>query len=142
MFELPLTGSNKTANMKKLIFSSIFILVGLGTYAQNTSVKPNGKARTAEQRAEHLTNWMNQKLTLTAEQKTKVYDVNLKYAKINQEARAKDADNKKAIRQELQANEAEREAEFKTILTPDQLKAFQAAKEEQKEKRMERRKKK
>jgi len=74
--------------MKKLIFSSVLILFGLGTYAQNPSAnKPNAKARTPEQRAEHLTNSMNKKVTLTAEQKTKIYDVNLKYAKMNQEAR-------------------------------------------------------
>ena len=128
--------------MKKLIFSSLLVLIGLASYAQNVpAAKAGAKTRTPEQRADHLTNWMNKKLTLTADQKTKIYDVNLKYAKMNQEARATDADDKKAMHQELKANETEREAEFKTILTPDQFQAFQTAKQELKEKRMERRKK-
>ena len=84
--------------------------------------------------------WMNKKLTLTAEQKSKIYDVNLKYAKMNQDARTNDADDKKAMHQELKANESEREAEFKTILTSDQLLAFQTAKQELKQKRAERKK--
>ncbi len=124
--------------MKQLIFSVLLMVIALVSHAQNA---PTKKTRTPEQRAEHLTNWMNEKVALTAEQKTKIYEVNLKYAKINQEARAKDADNRKAIHQELKANEVEREAEFKAILTADQFKTFQTAKEEKKEMRKERRKK-
>jgi len=127
--------------MNKLIVSSLLILLGFGSYAQNAQTdQTKAKTRTPEQRAEHLTNWMNKKLTLTADQKAKIYDVNLKYAKMNQETRSNDADDKKSMHQELKANETEREAEFKAILTPDQLQAFQTAKQELKEKRIERRK--
>jgi len=127
--------------MNKLIVSSLLILLGFGSYAQNAQTdQTKAKTRTPEQRAEHLTNWMNKKLTLSADQKAKIYDVNLKYAKMNQETRSNDADDKKSMHQELKANETERGAEFKAILTPDQFQAFQMAKQELKEKRIERRK--
>jgi hypothetical protein len=45
------------------------------------------------------------------------------------------------MRDELKASEKEREDEFKTILTADQFQAFQTAKQELAEKRMERKKK-
>ena len=126
--------------MKKLIFSCILIFFGLGSHAQNAPAnKANVKIRTPEQRAEHLTNWMNKKLTLSADQKAKIYDVNLKYAKMNQEVRANDADDRKAMHQELKANESEREGEFKTILSSDQFQLFQTSKQELKQKRVERR---
>jgi Spy/CpxP family protein refolding chaperone len=125
--------------MKKLIFSSFLILFGLGSNAQNSQANQT-KTRTPEQRAEHLTNWMNKKLTLTKDQKSKIFEVNLKYAKMNQETRTSDADNKKAMHQELKTSEAERESEFKAILTPDQFQGYQTAKQELKEKRINRRK--
>ncbi len=128
--------------MNKLILSGLLILLAIGSYAQEAQTnQTKAKARTPEQRAEHLTNWMNKKLTLTTDQKPKIYDVNLKYAKMNQETRSNDTDDKKSMHQELKANETEREAEFKAILTPDQFLAFQTAKQELKEKRIERRKK-
>jgi Spy/CpxP family protein refolding chaperone len=129
--------------MKKPIFLILLVLLGLGSYAQSAQAsQPNTKAKTPEQRAEHLTNWMNKKLTLTADQKSKIYDINLKYAKMNQQTRTNDADDKKAMHQELKANESERETEFKAILTPDQFLTFQTAKQELKEKRKGHRKKK
>src|SRR5882724_2459033 len=112
--------------MKKLIFSSLLILLGIGSFAQN---RQGGAAKTPEQRAESITSWMEKKLTLTSDQKTKIYDVNLKYAKLNQEAKVSDSTNRRSLHQELVANEKEREADFKTILTADQFQAFQTAKQ-------------
>ena len=126
--------------MKKSIFSILLIGFALVGYTQNApATQTSTKTRTPEQRAEHLTNWMSKKLTLTAEQRPKIYNVNLKYASLNQEARTNDADDRKAMHQELKANETEREAEFKTILTPEQFQSFQTAKQELRAKRIERR---
>ena len=125
--------------MKKLICSLIVSLLCVGAFAQND--QSTTKSSTPEQRAERITNWMTKKLTLTADQKTKIYDVNLKYAKLNQETRTNDADNRKAMRQELMASEKEREDEFKAILTPDQFTSFQTAKQELAKTGMEHRKK-
>ncbi|MBI1770293.1 MAG: hypothetical protein HYR67_18135 [Bacteroidetes bacterium] len=125
--------------MKKLFFSCLLALLVTGSFAQTSQT--NAKGRTPEQRADHLTNWMNKKLTLTADQKSKIYDVNLKYAKMNQEVRTTDADNRKTMHQELKGNEQEREAEFKAILTPEQFQLYQTAKQELVEKRMERKRK-
>jgi protein CpxP len=124
--------------MKKFICFLVVSLFCIGAIAQNDPSA--AKSSTPEQRAERITNWMNKKLTLTADQKAKVYDINLKYAKLNQETRTNDADNKKAMRQELKASEKEREDEFKAILTPDQFKSFQAAKQGLLERGRERRK--
>lgn len=125
--------------MKKIFFCCFLILFLAGSFAQTSQT--SAKGRTPEQRAEHLTGWMDKKLTLTPDQKSKIYDVNLKYAKMNQEVRTSDTDNMKAMHQELKANEKEREAEFKTILTPEQFQSFQTAKQELVTKRIERRKK-
>ena|SRR5258708_15803074 len=124
--------------MKKIFFCGLLIVFTIGSFAQTNQ---NAKGKNPEQRAEHLTSWMDKKLTLTTDQKSKIYDVNLKYAKMNQEARTSDTDNRKAMHQELKANEKEREAEFKTILTPEQFQSFQTAKQELVTKRIERRKK-
>lgn len=125
--------------MKKIIFSSLLVVFAIGGFAQADKAKAKGT--TPEQRAERITNWMNKKLTLTADQKTKIYDVNLKYAKLNQETRTSEADDQKAMHQDLRANEKEREAEFQGILTPEQFQSFQTAKKELVEKRIERKRK-
>lgn len=125
--------------MKKIIFSSLLIVFAIGSFAQGGKAKAN--ASTPEQRAERITNWMNKKLTLTADQKTKIYDVNLKYAKMNQETRTSEADDQKAMHQDLRANEKEREAEFQGILTPEQFQSFQTAKKELIERRIDRKRK-
>lgn len=125
--------------MKKTICYFIAGLLCVGAFAQNDP--SSSKTSTPEQRAERITNWMNKKLTLTADQKSKIYDVNLKYAKLNQETRTNDADNRKAMHQELKASEKEREDEFKTILTPEQFQSFQTAKQGLVEKRTVRRRK-
>ena len=125
--------------MKKIFFCGLLMVFTIGSFAQSNQTVAKG--RTPEQRAEHLTGWMDKKLTLTTDQKSKIYDVNLKYAKMNQEARTSDTDNRKAMHQELKANEKEREAEFKTILTAEQFQSFETAKQELVAKRIERRKK-
>jgi hypothetical protein len=116
------------------------MLLWTGGFAQASSAT-TVQLKTPEQRAERITNWMNKKLTLTADQKSKIYDVNLKYAKLNQETRANDANDKKTLHQELKTSEKEREDEFKGILTAEQFQTFQTAKQELIEKREERKKK-
>ncbi|HTH57642.1 MAG TPA: hypothetical protein VL728_16445 [Cyclobacteriaceae bacterium] len=114
--------------MKKLICSFIVCLCCAGAFAQTD--QSTAKTSTPEQRAERITNWMSEKLTLTADQKTKVYDINLKYAKLNSETRTNDSANRNAMLQELNASEKEREREFQAVLTADQFKSFQTAKQQ------------
>lgn len=121
-----------------MICSFIVGLWCVGGFAQDNQ---SAAKATPEQRAERVTNWMTKKLTLTADQKSKVYDVNLKYAKLNQETRVNDSDNRRAMFQELKASEKEHESELKGILTPEQFQAFQSAKQELIEKGQARRKK-
>src|SRR5215469_13572886 len=97
--------------MKQLFGLVIVCLSYVGAFAQSQSTTP--AASTPEQRAERITAWMTKKLTLTDDQKSKIYDINLKYAKLNQETRTNDADNRKAMLQDLKASEKEREDEFK-----------------------------
>ena len=125
--------------MKKLICAFIVGLWCVGGFAQGN--QSTSKENTPEQRAERVTNWMTKKLTLTADQKSKVYDVNLKYAKLNQATRTNDSDNRKAMYQDLKASEKEHEGELKAILTPEQFQTFQTAKQELIEKGQARRKK-
>ena len=67
-------------------------------------------------------------IKITPAQETKIYAVNLKYAKKNDEARAikDEAASKKA----LGANGKAKDAELKAIFTPDQYKTYQKMMEE------------
>lgn len=76
---------------------------------------------TPDDRAKRITGMMKQELKLTADQEKKVSAINLKYAKKMDEMRknARGMDEKKA-----DAINMEREAEFKTVLSPDQFKTY------------------
>ncbi len=121
--------------MKKIIISCIFSLSMIGCFAQNAN---NAKVKTPEQRADHLTNWMTKAANLSNDQKTKVYAVNLKYAQTNQATKSADQNNRKQMWQDLKANENEREAELKGIMTTEQFQAYSIAKQQLVEKRRER----
>lgn len=80
------------------------------------------KGKTPEERATSEANKLENLLTLTPDQKTKVYDASLKkHQKIKaaKESHKNDAD-KKALGQEIKASRDAYKTELDTILTPEQ----------------------
>jgi len=104
------------------------------TETAETSDKPVKQRPDAATRATKLTNRMEKQLLLTAEQKPKVYDINLKAAKKVDEAHAQFGSDKKALGMQRKTIEAQRDAELKTVLTAPQYDKWIKLKAEKKKK--------
>ncbi|MBK5721265.1 DUF4890 domain-containing protein [Dysgonomonas sp. Marseille-P4677] len=101
--------------MKKLVlFLTIALFTTSGLMAQQR------QRATPEERAKRQTETLAKELSLTDDQKAKVYEINLKYAQ-PKEGQAKSTD-REAMRAEFQKNMEERTAALKTVLTEDQQK--------------------
>jgi len=80
-------------------------------------------------RADIQTKFMAEKLHLTADERTKIDAINVKYADQMQPILERDM-GPLARMHEVKGIEAAKDAELKAALTPDQYKAYQASKEE------------
>ena len=115
---------------------------GYGGYNRNSALNqmPSTpkKPLTSDQIAEEQTKWMNKKLKLTEDQSISIETVNLDFAlrlMDYQEAFMKIHTNTRPTPQEIQQIkstvdkwEAEKEAKFQTILTPEQWEIYQKKK--------------
>jgi Spy/CpxP family protein refolding chaperone len=88
---------------------------------------------TPEERAKRLTGMMKDQLSLTEKQEPRIAEINLKFAKKNEDAR-KIADTTER-RKALKAINQQRELEYKTVLTATQFKTYQKLAEEMKARR-------
>jgi hypothetical protein len=111
--------------MRKL-FLAVFLVCSTLLFAQQK------KNATPEQRAEKITGWMKTNLKLTDEQLAKVQDLNMEYAKKNEEVKNKTT-NREDRHREIKKNQDEKDAKLKTILTTEQFKTYEAKKDEMKE---------
>lgn len=107
--------------MKKLVLM-IALVVGTTTFAQERRLERKGMS--SENKVEKLTKELN----LTDEQQAKAEEIFAKKAETKKEKRAEALETKKA------ENEAF-DKEFKAILTPEQVKKYDAKKAEKLEKR-------
>lgn len=89
--------------------------------------------RTPEERAKRLTGVMKDELKLNPTQETRVYDVNLTFAKKNEALRT--VQDTAQRRKSAEANEKARDVSFRSILTADQYKSYLKLKEEMKARR-------
>lgn len=109
--------------MKKLMFAAVMIM-GLSTMALAQTKEGNNRVkRTPEERAQMQTDKMEKKLSLSAEQKGRIYAINLERAKQMDENRAE-------RRSAMKKNDASIEA----VLNADQKKAYADWKAEKREK--------
>lgn len=120
----------KRHNMKKLIIATLFVGFSTLSIAQQKDQKPEG--RTPEQRAEFMTASLEKSLGLSAEQRTKIYSINLE--------RAKKIESLKAERQ-LKGQKGNIKEEFEntdtqilSVLNDSQKKAYQDLKAKRLEK--------
>lgn len=119
--------------MKKLaLLIAAFIFVN-NISAQQDSKKPHeekeAKAKlTVEQRAQRSVDNLDKEVTLTADQKTKVYDFALARAKKTDEiiAANKGKEKKEARETAIKANQKEYRQNVKGILTPEQIEKLKA----------------
>lgn len=110
--------------MKKIITSMLFVLL-------LTAVNVKAQS-TPEQRAEKITSWMKDNLKLTAEQVPQVEEINLKYARMNEELKRMSGPKKDKMKK-VKSNETAKDEELKKLLTPEQYQSYQAKKKEIKE---------
>ena len=121
--------------MKKLIYTVAFVVIGFtASYAQ----KPNRENLTPEQRAEKAATAMQQKLNLSAEQKSKVQQLELERIQKAEDWRKNDQGAMKAKMEERRAYMKASKEKMDAILTPEQRKTLEASREEMKEKAKER----
>lgn len=117
--------------MKKIIIAllSVMLLTVVNVNAQSKNAKAQS---TPEQRAEKLTTWMKDNLNLTAEQIPLVQELNLKYARLNEELKNMSGPRNEKMKK-IKSNETAKEAELKKILTPEQFQTYTTKKREVKE---------
>jgi Spy/CpxP family protein refolding chaperone len=123
--------------MKRLIYFIIFLafaafMLPLNSYAQNNTGEQFRKHRgntTPEERADFQTNRMKDLLNLSDEQTEKVREINLKYAKENQEVFKSEA-TREEKRDKLRDLHEQKENELKAVLSEEQYEKFRSERNE------------
>jgi hypothetical protein len=113
--------------MKKNI---LVLFVGLLGFSPSICAQEKTPA-TPEERATKLTEWMKSTLRLNDSQVSQVQTINSKYAQKNEEIKSAGMGKRKKM-QTLKANETGRDAELKTVLTPEQYTTYETKKDEMK----------
>lgn len=131
--------------MKKSLYTAALVVMGItASYAQTAqrAERPERKERveragrenqTPEQRAERAANAMQQKLSLTADQKQKVQAIELERIKKNEEWRKNDEGAMKGKMEERKAYFKSSQDKIDAILTAEQKKTLAASRAEMKD---------
>jgi protein CpxP len=115
--------------MKKIILTVAIAVTALtASYAQ----KGNKAELTPEQKAEKMATKLKTKLSLTDEQKTKVYQVEVDRMKKAEEWHKANKEAMSSKKEERQAFMKQNDEKLEKILTPDQKKAYEAMREQRK----------
>ncbi len=117
--------------MKKMIVSALMLgVLTLGAFAQD---KNTHNKKTPEEKAQLMTDKMDQKLRLTATQKSQVYKLNLESAKERNlyKHNAKDKPDATA-RQSFKEHMKSRDEKLNSILNDEQRNVYQQYKQEHK----------
>lgn len=116
--------------MKKLFLTLAIAAIGItSVFAQNT---PKQKL-TPEQKAETNTARLQKELALTADQKQKVYTLELEKFKQTEEWHKKSHEDRKAQKEQYKALKDASDAKLDQVLTPDQKKKLDSIKAEKKD---------
>ncbi|WP_158799636.1 hypothetical protein [Pedobacter sp. L105] len=119
--------------MKRIFLTlAIAAIAFTGSFAQTTG---STKQPTAEQRAEKATAALQKKLTLSADQKSKVYAIELDKFKKAGALHNNSSESKKAKKGEHKEIKKATDAKLEQILTPVQKKKWDAMQEKSKEKK-------
>lgn len=117
--------------MKKIVFVLALAVLGTAAASAHAFIAPliqQGPAGTPQERAEALTNKMNEVLTLTADQSTKIQEINVKRFTEQQAMREKmqAGGDREAMMTQMRALTTKYSADYKTILTPEQYTKYEA----------------
>ena len=124
--------SIRMISVTAIIFVTSLMLTS-SVFAQQGQKGGGPGAAKPEDRAKRLTEMMKESLKLTPAQEPKIASINLKYAKKNEEI--KSIADTSLQRKTFQSTNKQREAELKTVLTPDQFKSYLKQVEEMKSRR-------
>lgn len=115
--------------MKKIILT---VAIALTAFTASYAQKGDRTRMTPEQRAEKVATNLKEKLSLTDDQKSKVYQLEVDRMKKEAELRK---DNQEAMKSKMDSRKAfmkENDEKLEKILTADQKKAYDAMREERK----------
>ncbi len=126
--------------MKKVILIAACLLSLTTVNAQKSATgerkgaNKEAKNATPEQRAQKHVDALGAEITLTEEQKPKIYELALAKVKKADEIRAKykTAENKEGKEAEMKALKKEFHANVKAVLTPEQIEKLKAVQKEKK----------
>ena len=111
--------------MKKLLSFAVSFVVATTLFSFSSGIMAQPPA--PEEMAKQETELMKSKLNLTSEQLTKVEAINLKYAqKMGEMFSAGPGGDFTEMEKKMTAMETEKRGEFEKILTPEQLKKYDA----------------
>jgi len=117
----------------KSIFAGIFIVfASISAIGQVTTEK-----MTAEERAAKQTEHMSTELSLTADQKVKIAEINEGIVVKNDAIRNNPTMTEELKRESIKGNNDARRAQYSYVLTPEQLVKYDEMEKAQKEKRKE-----
>ena len=109
--------------MKGLILSIALLAASLTSgYAQQ---KEAGQKRSAEERAKQMTEALDKRLNLSADQETKVYNLNLERVKEMEKMRQERMEEKKVRIEKNKQTLADHDKKLEKILNADQFKLYQ-----------------
>jgi protein CpxP len=115
--------------MKKFILSAI-LFISMGTMAMAQTTESKKVQRTPEERAQRATDMLDKKLSLTADQKSKIYALNLNDMK---NLKTKHVKGKKRDMTAMKAAMEERDTKINSILDEKQRASYKEWKEKRKE---------
>ncbi|WP_443939368.1 hypothetical protein [Pedobacter sp. MW01-1-1] len=119
--------------MKKAILTIVIAVMGFSAaFAQNGAKRKQLANLTAEQRAERATAGLDKQLSLSADQKTKVYAIQLERAKKMDAYKGEDKAALKENKKEIKALLEKSQSDLDAVLTPEQKTKYEAFKAEKK----------
>ena len=120
--------------MKKVILTIAIAVMGFtAVFAQDsTKRKLDMQKYTPEQRAERSTAMLDKKLSLTADQKTKIYQISLDRAKKMQEMYVAGKDGGKGKGKQMKADMDASNTQIEMVLTPEQKTKYDDMKQQMK----------
>ena len=115
------------------ILTVIMLFVACSSFSLAVSAQNTISKAQAEERAQKMTAQMQKKLSLAEAQYQPVYDINLKYAKVNQQI-LKGTDGKMSKLKKLRSTQQSKSKELQAVLTKDQFILYEVWSKEVKEK--------
>ena len=117
--------------MKKIVFVLALAVLGTGAASANAFTYhfiQQGPMCTPQERAENLTKRMNEVLTLTADQSTKIQEINVRRFTEQQALREKmqPGGDREAMMTQMRELTQKYNTEYKAVLTPEQYTKYEA----------------